>query len=135
VEIFCKAKFFLQWSVKVLEFGVPREVRGWVGWVIVVKRTFPELVWRSVQNLAEIGPEVCTWKRDIGSNSLLCIYTTQLGPGAAQKKINEIKSPIWTFFVKQSFFSSDLLRFWSLVYPRVRGWVGRVIVVKNPSLS
>jgi len=29
--------------------------RGWVGVVMLVLRTFPELVWRSVQNLGEIG--------------------------------------------------------------------------------
>jgi len=40
------------------------------------------------------------------------------GPGAAQKKFN-------AFFVKQSFFSSDLFMFWSLGYPGV----GRVILV------
>jgi len=28
---------------------------GWVGWVILVLRPFPELVWRLVQNLTEIG--------------------------------------------------------------------------------
>jgi len=44
------------------------------------------------------------------------IFTTsQLGPGAAREKFNEIKSLIWTFHVTQSFFSSDLLMFevWS----------------------
>jgi len=30
-----------------------------VGRVIFVKRAFPELVWRSVQNLVEIGKAVC----------------------------------------------------------------------------
>jgi len=42
------------------------------------------------------------------------------------QKFNEIKSPIWTFFVIQSFFACDLLRFWSLGYPAVRGlgWQG-----------
>jgi len=33
---------------------------GRVGMVIVVKRTFPELVWRSVQNLVQIGTAVCS---------------------------------------------------------------------------
>jgi len=32
--------------------------RGWVSGVVLVLRTFPELVWRSVQNLVEIGPAV-----------------------------------------------------------------------------
>jgi len=38
------------------------------------------------------------------------------------------------FFEKQSFFSSDLFRFWSLEYPRVRGpgWLGHTCV-KNLS--
>jgi len=40
-----------------------------VGGVIVVLKTFPELVQRSVQNLVEIGPAVCTWKGDIGTKS------------------------------------------------------------------
>jgi len=32
---------------------------GQVGRVILVLSTFPELVWKSVQNLVEIGPAVC----------------------------------------------------------------------------
>jgi len=32
---------------------------------MLVLRTFPELVWRSVQNLVEIGPAVRAWKGDI----------------------------------------------------------------------
>jgi len=32
--------------------------RGWVGWVMLALRTFPELVGRSVQNFVEIGPAV-----------------------------------------------------------------------------
>jgi len=31
---------------------------GWIGGVILVLRTFPELVWKSVQNLVEIGTAV-----------------------------------------------------------------------------
>jgi len=50
-------RFSFPWSAKFLKPGV----RG-LGW-----RTFPELVWRSVQNLVEIGLAVCTWKRDIGT--------------------------------------------------------------------
>jgi len=42
--------------------------------------------------------------------------------GTAHEKFN-------AFFVKQYFFSYDLLRFWSLGYPRGRGRVGGVIVV------
>jgi len=38
--------------------------RGWVGGVILVLRIFPELVWRSAQNLVEIGPAVHMQKRD-----------------------------------------------------------------------
>jgi len=36
----------------------------------------------------------------------LC-FTSQPGPGTAREKFDEIKSPIWTYFVKQSFFSFD----------------------------
>jgi len=43
-----------------LDFGVWGTLgsRGWVGGVMLVLRTFPELVGRSVQNLVEIGPAV-----------------------------------------------------------------------------
>jgi len=34
---------------------------------------------------------------------------------------NSIKIPIGTFYISHSFFSHDLLRFWSLGYPGVRG--------------
>jgi len=37
---------------------------GQVGRVIVVKRTFFELVWSSMQNLVDIGSLVCLRKRD-----------------------------------------------------------------------
>jgi len=40
--------------------------RGWVGRVMLVLRTFPELVGRSVQNLVKIGPMVWAWKGYIG---------------------------------------------------------------------
>jgi len=49
-------------------------------------------------------------------------YTSQPGPGTARKKLN-------AFFVKQSFFSNYLFRFWSLGYPRVRVWIGSVRLV------
>jgi len=55
-ELQQKAKFFLLFPDKVFEFGVPRR---WVGGVILVLRTFPELAERSVQNLVEIGQAVC----------------------------------------------------------------------------
>jgi len=38
-------------------WGTPGS-RGWVGEVMLMLRTFPELVGRSVQNLVEIGPAV-----------------------------------------------------------------------------
>jgi len=40
-------------------WGTP-ESRGGVGGVMLVLRTFPEVVGRSVQNLVEIGPAVRT---------------------------------------------------------------------------
>jgi len=60
--------------------------------------------------------------------------TSRPGPGAARKKFNEIKSSFWTFFGKQSFFSSDLFRFWSLGYFIVRGlsWRGHTCVKNLP---
>jgi len=61
--------------------------------------------------------------------SLLYIKTRQPGPAGAWEKFDELMSPIWTFFVKQSFFSSDLFRFWSLEYPGSGGRFGRVILV------
>jgi len=82
----------------------------------VVLRTLPELVWRSVQNLVEIGPAVRAWKRDIGTISLFYTYTSQPGPGADQEKFNEIKSPIRRFYFTESFLSRD-----PLGYPGVQG--------------
>jgi len=68
----------------------------------------PEFVGRSVQNLVEIGTAVWAWKGYIGKNSHFYIYrwTSEPGPGAAREKLNAMKSPTWTFFVKQSFFYS-----------------------------
>jgi len=54
-------------------WGTPGS-RGSVGGVMLVLRTFPELVGRSVQNLVEIGPAVRALKGYIGTNSLFYIY-------------------------------------------------------------
>jgi len=54
-------------------WGTPGS-RGRVCGVMLVLRTFPELVGRSAQNLVEIGPAVRAWKRDIGTNSHFYIY-------------------------------------------------------------
>jgi len=45
-------------------WGTPGS-RVWVWGVMLALRTFPELVWRSVQNLVEIGPPVRACKGDI----------------------------------------------------------------------
>jgi len=52
--------------------------------------------------------------RYIGSNSL--------------PETKFLRVPIGTFYLAENFFSNDLLRFWSLGYPRSRGQVGRVIL-------
>jgi len=69
------------------------------------------------------------------SNFYWC--TSQLGPGTAQEKFNELRSTIWTFFVKQSLFSSDLSRFWSLGYPGVcgLGWRGHSCAQNFPRVG
>jgi len=54
-------------------------------------------------------------------STIFFCQTSQPGPSAAREKFNGIKSPIWTFFVKQSFFSSNLFRCLSLGYHWVRG--------------
>jgi len=55
---------------------------------------------------------------------------SQPGSGTAREKFNG-------FFVCQSFFSSDLLRFWSLRYPGVRGfsWRGHTCVGNLPCVG
>jgi len=55
-----------------------------------VLRTFPKWVWRSAQNLVDLGPAVRAGKRDIGkyintTKSLLYRETSQPGPGAARE--------------------------------------------------
>jgi len=64
-----------------------------------------------------MAPHPWTWRENISQLMLA-------------KSIEEI---IWTFFVKKSFFSNDLLRFWSLGYYGVRGlgWHGHTCF-KNP---
>jgi len=52
--IFCKAKFFSTNLFRFWSLGYP-EVRGSGWWGHTWLSTFPELVWRSVQNLVEIG--------------------------------------------------------------------------------
>jgi len=76
MEIFCKAKFFLQWS---RVWGTPGS-GGQVGMVRLALRTFPESVWRSVQNLVEIGKAVCVWKRGIGTKVEIIRTTFDLNP-------------------------------------------------------
>jgi len=43
---------------------------------------------------------------------MILFSTSQPGPRCCPGKFDELTSPIWTFFVKQSFFSSDLFGFW-----------------------
>jgi len=59
------------------------------------------------------------------ASSYTYLTTSQPGPGTAKNK-NILRVPIQTFYVIQSFFSHDLLRFWSLGYPGIResGWKG-----------
>jgi len=47
---------------------------GKVGGVILVLRNFLELVWRSEQNLVEIGLAVHARKRDVGIKSIFYVY-------------------------------------------------------------
>jgi len=54
-------------------WGTPGS-RGQIGWVILVLRTLPGLVWRSVQNLVEIGSGVKRVHRYVGTNSHFYIY-------------------------------------------------------------
>jgi len=49
------------------------------------------------------------------------LSTSQPGPGAAREKFEELISPIWIFYVTQSFLSRNPLGFWSLGYPGVQG--------------
>jgi len=65
-------------------------------------------------------------------NEAICTYShLSLDLGAKKNKqlILTKSIPIWTFFVMQSFFSSDLMRFWLSGDPTCRGQVGGVILV------
>jgi len=66
-----------------------------------------------IQNSLDFVSELKPWLEDLNMGNYI-FRTDQPGPGASRKKFNELTSPIWTFFVKQSFFSNDLFRFWSL---------------------
>jgi len=57
-------------------------------------------------------------------------FTSQLGSGA-DEIINEIKSPIWTFYGTQSFFSQDMLGLGAWGTPGLGGPVGKVIMLKR----
>jgi len=63
-----------------------------------------------ITDLAKLRLSLCSR----GIKECHCIYylTNQPGPGAAREKFDELTLLMWTFFVKQSFFSSDLVRFW-----------------------
>jgi len=52
----------------------------------------------------------------------------------AGKNLMSIMSPIWTFYVTQSFLSPDLFGFQSLGYPGVQGlgWRGHACVKNIP---
>jgi len=53
--------------------------------------------------------------------------TSQPGPGATREKFDELMSPIWAFYIIQSFLSHDPFGFWSLGYPG--GRVGGIMLV------
>jgi len=79
-------------------WGTPGS-RGWVGGVMLVLRIFTELVWRSVQNLVEIGLVARAWKGDIGTNSTSHINRLAEVPGAAQVNLQ----PAEHFFLCKQF--------------------------------
>jgi len=59
---------------------------------------------------------------------LSLLFISQPGPGAGREKFNEIKSPIWTFYVTQSFLSSGLgFEVWGT--PESGARVGGIIIV------
>jgi len=80
---FVKQSFFSNDLYRFRSLGTPGK-GGRVVRVRLVSRTFPELVWRSVQNLVEIGLAVCAWKRDPGTffkhidenEEFVCLYVT-----------------------------------------------------------
>jgi len=68
---------------------------------------------------------------------LSLLFISQPGPGAAREKFDELMSPIWTFYVTQSFISCDPFGFWSLGSPGVKGlgWQGHACVKNLPELE
>jgi len=50
---------------------------------------------------------------------IIIFRTSLLGSGAAWKKFDELKSPIRTFYITQSFLFRDPFGFWSFGYPGV----------------
>jgi len=67
---------------------------------------------------------ICTWKmcKQLWTfRFVLYIPTSQPGPGTGWEKFDKLTSPIWTFYVTQSFLSCDPFGFWSLRYLRVQG--------------
>jgi len=84
--------------------------KGWVGRVMLVLRTFPELVGRSVQNLVEIGPAVRAWKGDtgmyIGTNSHFYIdRLANRAPALPRKLIKQYKGTHLDILHYKKFFS------------------------------
>jgi len=61
-----------------------------------------------------------------GLHSCYIYLLANRAPALPRKNLMSLRNPSRTLFVKQSFFSSDLFRFWSLGYPRVQGsaWQG-----------
>jgi len=110
-------KFSLPWPV----WGTPGS-GGQVGGVMLVLRTFHELVGRSVQNLVAIGPVGRAWKGDIGTNSHFYIYNGQPGPGAAREKFDELT-------LHKVFFPVTRLGFGVWGDPGSWGWAGGVMLV------
>jgi len=82
-------------------WGSP-ESGSWVGGVKLSRwGGLCKIWWRLVRRFAhERGTQVY-------------IYISQPGPGSAREKFDELVSPIWTFYVTQSFLSRDPFGFWS----------------------
>jgi len=60
-------------------------------------------------------------KGPLQPNLMKLFKTSRPGPGAAREKFDKLMSPIWTFYITQSFLSCDPFGFWSLGYPGVQG--------------
>jgi len=97
----CQGQFLSKWFF------------SWIGFIMLHGLIWWSIFYKYIYNWQEPCENVvsCIAKfiflNQLAKHAYIYSYTSQPGPGAAREKLDELTSPIWTFYVTQGFLSRD----------------------------